>query len=101
MNPKILSAIRHYLAGLIASSWNGGIGAVAGILGIDAVAMSGATQTHVLNWHEMLAAFGGAFVLHAIMWLKSHPLPEDYDTTAPFFPAPKDPPPQPPSLPSS
>lgn len=74
---KIKSAIRHYLFGLFASSWNGGIAAVAGILGIGAASMSGVADIHVLNWKEMGAAFGGAFVLHAIMWLKSHPIPTE------------------------
>lgn len=78
-------AIKHYLLGLIAAAWNGGISSVAGILGIDTVAMIGATQhAQILNAHEMVAAFGGAFVLHAIMWLKAHPIPEDFDTETPF-----------------
>lgn len=64
--------------------WNGGISSVAAILGIDAVAMSGATQTNrILNPHEMLSAFGGACVIHGVMWLKAHPLPEDYSETTP------------------
>lgn len=88
MNPKFASLLKHYALGLFSASWNGAIGAVAGILGIDAVAMSGTTaQARILNWHEMAAAFGGAFVLHGIMWLKNHPLPEDYDQTNPPIPS--------------
>jgi hypothetical protein len=87
MNSKFASLAKHYLLGLLASSWNGGIGAVSGILGIDAVAMTGATtEARILNWHEMLAAFGGAFVLHAFMWLKKNPLPETYNDTNPPTP---------------
>lgn len=84
MNPdKIKSAIKHYLFGLFASSWNGGVAAVAGILGIGAVSMSGVADVHVLNWKEMASAFGGAFVLHAVMWLKAHPIPTEVPTDAP------------------
>lgn len=78
------SAAKHYLLGLLAASWNGAIGAVAGILGIDSAAMTGAApDARILNGHEMLAAFVGAFVLHGIMWLKAHPMPETYDDTQP------------------
>ena len=86
---KIKSFAKHYFFGLLTSSWNGGIGAVSGIVGIDALAMTGASQqARVLNWHEMGAAFGGAVFLHAIMYFKSHPLPETLDTNPPL-PAPK------------
>lgn len=95
MNPKVLSFLKHYVFGLLMSSWNGAIGAIAGILGIDAVAMTGVDaalpagqQTaRVLNVHEMISAFVGAFLLHAIMYFKSHPMPETLDTdTAPPIP---------------
>lgn len=93
MNPKLTSTIKHYALGLFASSWNGGISAVAGILGIDAVAMTGADAAitgnqaaRVLNAHEMVAAFCGAFIIHAFMWLKAHPLPETYNDTTPPIP---------------
>lgn len=82
-----MKAVKHYLMGLLASAWNGGIGALAGILGVDAAAMTGATQqARILNLHEMLAAFSGAFLLHAIMWLKAHPIPEDFDSDQPKTP---------------
>lgn len=67
MNSTLAKTLRHYFAGFLAASWNGGIGSVAGILGIDGAAMIGATQDgRILNWHEMGAAFFGAFVLHGI-----------------------------------
>ncbi len=79
------SMIRHYVYGLFAASWNGGISSVAAILGIDALAATGADQmTHILNWHEMVSAFIGALGVHAILWLKAHPLPETFDTHPPF-----------------
>lgn len=76
-----MKTIKHYLMGLMASAWNGGISSVSAILGIDAVAMTGAEQVNrVLNAHEMGSAFIGACVIHGVMWLKAHPIPEDYNT---------------------
>jgi len=89
MNAKLLHALKHYFFGLLAASWNGGIGAVAGILGIVGMSTVGVPDVHVLNASEMASAFCGAFVLHAIMWLKAHPMPEKLDETEPPFPAPK------------
>lgn len=84
MNPdKIKSAIRHYLFGLLAASWNGAIAAVAGILGIGAAAVGGVPGVQVLDLRQMVSAFGGAFLLHAVMWLKSHPIPTDFTNTTP------------------
>lgn len=78
-------AFRHYLLGLLAASWNGGIGAVAGILGIDGMSLTGvSTEARLLNWQEMIGAFVGASVIHGIFWLKAHPLPEDWRTQPPF-----------------
>ena len=78
-------AARHYLLGLMSASWNGGIGAVAGIFGVDGASMTGLlADARILNWHEMIAAFCGAFVIHGIFWLKAHPLPEDWNTQPPF-----------------
>ena len=102
MNP-ILKYARHLLAGLLSSMWNGGIGALAGIFGIDGASLTGAApQARILNMHEMASAFVGACILHGIFWLKSHPLPETYDTAAPFFPAakPQEPNPKIPNLPT-
>lgn len=88
MNPNLVRAAKHYLLGLVASSWNGGIGSIAGILGIDAVAMVDVTgKAHLLTPKEMGSAFAGAFVLHAIMWLKKNPIPETYESDPPFPPA--------------
>ena len=86
------SAAKHYLAGAISASINGGVSGVAGILGIDAAAISGLPDVQVLNWKGMLAAFIGGFVIHGFMWLKAHPLPESYDTAAPFVITSKAPP---------
>ena len=99
MNPKIASFIKHYIFGLLTSSFNGATSAVAGILGVDVIALTGADQAvdkasqsaRVLNVHEMISCFIGAFVLHAFMYFKSHPLPETLDTNPPMA-SPKVPP---------
>lgn len=93
---KLKTAATHFGWGLLASSWNGGWSAVAGVVGIDAVALTGAdaavtgapSTVHVLGLHEMVSAFIGAFVLHAVLWIKSHPIPTTFETEPPF-PAPK------------
>jgi hypothetical protein len=100
MNPTLAKTAKHFLAGMLAAAWNGAIGSVAGILGIDSAAMAGVPNVQVLDWRGMASAFIGAFVVHGIFWLKAHPLPETYDNTAPFFPPPKNPGAQPPSLPN-
>lgn len=97
---SVIRFFKHYLAGMLASAWNGAIGAVAGIGGIDGAAMTGIGDVQVLSLHSMGAAFAGAFVIHGIFWLKAHPLPEDFQTNSPFFPAPVNPGAQPPSLPN-
>jgi uncharacterized membrane protein YeaQ/YmgE (transglycosylase-associated protein family) len=84
---KLRKTVVHYVLGLLAASWNGGIGAVAGIVGIAGANLTGViTDVRMLNGHEMLSAFIGAFILHAIMWLKAHPLPEDLKDSEPPFP---------------
>lgn len=85
MSPKFLSALQHYLWGLFATAWNAGWTSVGGIVGIDAVAISGvSTEVHVLSWHAMLSGFLGSAIVHMIMWINKHPLKEDYDTNPPM-----------------
>lgn len=75
---RVKSYVIHYAYGLFAAGWNGAWNAVAGIVGIDAAAMSGATtDTRVLNAKEMAAAFVGAFLIHGVLWLKAHPIPAE------------------------
>jgi hypothetical protein len=85
------SGAKHYLAGVLSAAWNGGISGVSGIVGVDAIAFTGVANVQVLNWQSMASAFLGAFVIHGVMWLKAHPLPEEYETTAPFTIVPKTP----------
>jgi hypothetical protein len=94
MNAKLISFLKHYVFGLLTSSFNGATSAVAGILGIDAVALTGVDQVvnkggdavRLLNLHEMVSCFFGALILHAFMYFKSHPLPETLDTNPPIPP---------------
>ncbi len=106
MNPVILKTTKHFLAGFLSSAWNGGIGALAGIMGNDGAAMAGVPDVQVLSFKAMFAVFFGAAILHGVFWLKAHPLPEEYDSASPFFPAakivpPKDPPSALPQLPTT
>ncbi len=69
--------IGHYLYGIFAAGWNGGWNAVAGIVGVDVAGLTGATaDSRILNLHEMLWAFMGSFVIHGLLWLKAHPIPD-------------------------
>ena len=94
MNPKVASYIRHYAFGLLTSSWNGAIKAVAAIIGVDGIALSGADSlidktsqpARILNVHEMICAFLGSFILHAFLYFYTHPFPESLETAAPFPP---------------
>lgn len=86
MNSKIAIAIKHYLFGMLAASWNGGIGAAAGIIGVAGASTVGVPDVQVLSYGQMASAFGGAFILHAIMWLKNHPIPEKLSETNPPIP---------------
>ena len=85
--PRTLgNAAKHYLAGFLASAFNGGVAAASGIIGIDGASISGlSSQARVLNAHEMIAGFLGACAVHGLLWLKAHPLPETFDTATPFM----------------
>jgi hypothetical protein len=89
---SFISAAKHYLAGFISASINGGVSAVSGILGIDGAAVTGMANVPILDWRGMVAVFVSGVVIHGIWWLKSHPLPETYETTAPFSTDPTKPP---------
>lgn len=91
MNPHLKTAVRHYLLGLFSAMWNGGVSAVAVILGIGGAAVSGVVEVEALDLGQMLSAFAGAAVVHGVFWLKSHPLPENWSglfkpPTAPVVP---------------
>lgn len=93
---KLRLAFRHYLLGFLSAAWNGGIGALATILGVDTVSITGISQeVRILNGHEMISAFVGGMLLAGVMWLKNHPLPENWSTVAPWTnPTPTPPPSQ-------
>lgn len=88
LSDTMRTRIRHAAWGLLATSWNGGWSAIKGVIGIDTAGMLGAnTDFRILNWKEMLAAYLGAFVIHAIIWFIQNPLPTTFDTPPPFTPA--------------
>ncbi len=83
-----MNAVKHYLWGLGASMVNGGVSSLCCIFGIDGASLTGsAPDAHVLNAHEMLAAFLFACLVHGLIWLKSHPIPEQ----SPFVDSPTNP----------
>jgi len=92
---KLKSFAKHYFFGLLTSSWNGAIKAVAAIVGIDGIALTGLDQAvhktaesaRVLNMHEMVAAFLGSFAWHAFIYFYTHPFPETLDANPPIPPA--------------
>jgi hypothetical protein len=77
------TAALHYLAGLLASCWNGGIKAVYAFLGAAGVSAVDPKDVSALNLHQLLAVFIGAAFLDSVAWLNAHPLPdlEDRATT--------------------
>ena len=80
------TAVKHYLGGCGSAAFNGGVSSLAGTLGIDTAAMTGlSTHAHVLTPHEMLSAFLGACFIHGLIWIKMHPLPEDWSTVFPTY----------------
>jgi len=82
---KLKKAALHYLQGLFATMWNAGWNGVAAILGIDGAALTGVSdKLQVLTAHQMIAAFLGGAIIHGIIWIKSHPIPEDFDTAPPM-----------------
>lgn len=87
---KLKKAAAHYLVGLLATMWNAGWNGVAAILGIDGAALTGVSeQIKVLTLHQMVAAFVGGAIIHGIIWIKAHPIPEDFADTNPPMPPPK------------
>jgi hypothetical protein len=81
---RIKSFIAHYAYGLFAAGWNGAWQSVASILGIDAMAMTGAIQdAHLLNGKEMLGAYIGGFAIHVVLWVVKHPLPAELPVSDP------------------
>ena len=79
-----VSAAKHYLAGVLSAAFNGGVAGLGGILGLTGMSLAGVKSVPLLDWHGMMSAFIGCFVLHGVIWLLKHPLPETYDTAAPF-----------------
>lgn len=78
MKAKLKRYIAHYLFGLFATAWNGGIGAIDAFLGIAA----GAAVTSSIsepNWRVALAVFATASIRNALLYFQQHPLPVDPD----------------------
>lgn len=75
---KIKAYIVHYVYGLLASSWNAGMTAVAAFAGAATAAAAGA-PVEALNLHQLAAVFLGTVGLHLILYFQKNPIPEDLD----------------------
>lgn len=77
---KLKAAVLHYLFGVIASAFNGGISSVTAFLGeagySAATQISGNAATHTMDAKDLFHTFIGAAVIHALFYFKSHPVPE-------------------------
>lgn len=80
MNPKFKSYATHYIEGTAASAFNGGVAAIAGIVGPAAVNAVGAHVTP-LTPHQLFATFAGAAVMSAISYFKANPIPVETPIT--------------------
>jgi hypothetical protein len=75
----------HYVWGLVASSFNGGI------MGLGALGIMSEQQKlpEGFTAHVLLHTFGVACGIHALLYFKQNPLPEKFPTdTVPPLPTP-------------
>lgn len=77
MNPTILKYVQHYVWGLVASMFNGGI------MGIGALAVMEEQQKlpEGLTAHVLLHTFAVSCFGSAVIYFKAHPLPEKLPDT--------------------
>lgn len=80
MNPTILKYVQHYVWGLVASMFNGGI------MGIGALAVMEEQQKlpEGLTAHVLLHTFAVACFGSAVIYFKAHPLPEKLPDAPPL-----------------
>ena len=71
---KAKAYFAHYLAGVLASGFNGGIVALGAIVGPSAATIVG-IQVANFSPHQVAATFIGGFVLKAFTYFQAHPIP--------------------------
>lgn len=77
MNPKFKSYAVHYIEGALASAFNGGIAALAGVVGPAVGRLLSTVNIPDLTPNQLLSTFAGAAIGSAIMYFKANPLPVD------------------------
>lgn len=78
--PKLVAYVSHYIEGVLASGFNGGIAALGAIVGPQATnIISGLMNSKVivpnLTPHQVLGVFIGGFGLKAFTYFQAHPFP--------------------------
>ena len=76
MNPKLKSYATHYAEGVLASAFNGGVAALAAIVG-PAAATAVGVAVPALSPHQIGATFAGGAALSAFNYFRAHPFPVD------------------------
>jgi hypothetical protein len=71
---KVKAYFGHYIAGVLASGFNGGIVALGAIVGPSAATIVG-LQVANFSPHQVAATFIGGFVLKAFTYFQAHPIP--------------------------
>lgn len=70
--------IAHYLYGLFANSFNGGISAMDAVIGL-AVGSTMVDDIHAINWKGAAAVFLVTCARSAIRYFKDNPIPEKFE----------------------
>ena len=84
---SLLYYSKHYVFGLATAAFNGGIAAIAAIVGPSVAGAVGVTVPS-LSPHQVAATFAGGCALAAFNYFKAHPLPEkleEIQAAAPNF----------------
>jgi hypothetical protein len=72
---RVITYIKHYIFGLLASCWNAGISAVKISGGIGVAAAAAPKLITALDLHTMLGVFIAAVFWEAIDYFNDHKLP--------------------------
>lgn len=76
MKAKILSYLCHYIYGLFAQCFNGGITSLVAITALDTTGRLPEGVTFTLCWH----IYGTAIGVHALLYLHEHQVPSQLPT---------------------
>lgn len=83
---KIWRAVKFYLYGCFAKSWNGALVAVYALIGQAVGAGLDPANFNIPDWRTFAYTFAVVFSVQALGYLKDHPLPDKLAETEPPFP---------------